>query len=593
MSHDSCALNSDGSLKDASDIVPPQNAFTTLLQSGCTPALTVAGSQHSTRTSRPSTHVRDANNVSSSTRKRMLSSATDPPAKKAAAMHFLSPLDTDEEDEDEGNNPSSPPIQEGSFYEEFVPHPDDNDDNDEAKSGNGDDASQMTVSKSERTVDLHTIFTHTSDGWVCNLCNLTEQLATLEDDPEAITEDGFDVGDAIRKALALIEQIRKSPQAHTFLKKSCEEEGIPVHEILAWVRTHWASLFKCLEHFMSLHLAINHFILLADKSPKVPMLHNKAYSDFKLDWTDWKKIQLEPTTAQQSFSSATHPTASQTIPTLECHADMWQTMANSIEYSPITDAIQKGLKNMGKYYKKTNDSDIYFICLVLDPNYKLAYVESHWSAEKVMSGRVGLQALFNKYYEAPPMSCTMDAAVPTKVLQGVRYGQSWMRDAVTAHQAADNHMHDLLQELSSYLTSPLEETDNIVAWWGICFSFYTHFSIPHYLAFGGITSTLCRNALAPATFSALQLLKAGYRNGHVSAATEAEEFAAIKKFSSVQVQTRKKWTGPQRMVLNGLVLGLKILQNWTMVQFLVLILDPLNWTELNCGSTRHISRITP
>jgi hypothetical protein len=38
--------------------------------------------------------------------------------------------------------------------------------------------------------------------------SLTEQLATLEDDPEAITEDGFDVGDAVGKALALIEQVK-------------------------------------------------------------------------------------------------------------------------------------------------------------------------------------------------------------------------------------------------------------------------------------------------------------------------------------------------------------------------------------------------
>ncbi|KAG1717999.1 hypothetical protein EDB19DRAFT_1991993 [Suillus lakei] len=81
---------------------------------------------------------------------------------------------------------------------------------------------------------------------------------------------------------------------------------------------------------------------------------------------------------------------------------------------------------------------------------------------------------------------------------------------------------DPLQELSSYLTSPLEETDNIVVWWGGS-------AVPSERAFssGGITSTLHRNALAPATFSALQLLKAGYRNGHVSAATEAEEFAAM------------------------------------------------------------------
>ncbi|KAG1900995.1 uncharacterized protein F5891DRAFT_1188091 [Suillus fuscotomentosus] len=145
-------------LKDASDIVfynypndhtplpqvPLKNTFTALLQSGCTPVLIVAGSQHSTRTSRPSACVQDANNVSSNTRKHMLSSATDPPPKKATTMHFLSPLDTDEEDKDEGNSPSSPPTQEGSFYEEFVPHPDDNDNDNKAKSGNGDDASQMT-----------------------------------------------------------------------------------------------------------------------------------------------------------------------------------------------------------------------------------------------------------------------------------------------------------------------------------------------------------------------------------------------------------------------------------------------------------------
>jgi hypothetical protein len=41
-----------------------------------------------------------------------------------------------------------------------------------------------------------------------DIASLTEQLAILEDDPEAITEDGFDVGDAVGKALALIEQVK-------------------------------------------------------------------------------------------------------------------------------------------------------------------------------------------------------------------------------------------------------------------------------------------------------------------------------------------------------------------------------------------------
>ncbi|KAG2348374.1 hypothetical protein BDR05DRAFT_944506 [Suillus weaverae] len=248
---------------------------------------------------------------------------------------------------------------------------------------------------------------HTIDnGDETDIDSLTEQLATLEDDSEAITKDDFDVVDAIGKALTLIEQIHKSPQARAFSKKSCEERGIPIHKILAWVRTRWASLFKCLKHFLSLCLAINRFTLLADKSPEVLKLHNKSYSDFKLDRADWKKIWLmcnvlkEPTTAQQSFSSAAHLTASQTIPTLECLANTWQTMAGSTEYVLITDAIQKGLKNVGKYYEKTGNLYIYLsvwhisdVTTVLDPNYKLAYVKSRWSDAKVASGRAHLQAL--------------------------------------------------------------------------------------------------------------------------------------------------------------------------------------------------------
>ncbi|KAG2069785.1 hypothetical protein BDR04DRAFT_1156286 [Suillus decipiens] len=150
-----------------------------------------------------------------------------------------------------------------------------------------------------------------------DIASLTEQLAALEHDPEAIVEDGFDVSDAVGKALALIEQICKSLQAQAFFKKSCEEEGVAVHEILTW----------------------------------------------------------EPATAQQLFSLVAYPTAWQTIPTLECLASVWGMIAGNPEYAIIVDAITKGLKNVEKYYQKASDLDVYFICLVLDPNYKLAYVK--------------------------------------------------------------------------------------------------------------------------------------------------------------------------------------------------------------------------
>jgi len=38
---------------------------------------------------------------------------------------------------------------------------------------------------------------------------------------------------------------------------------------------------------------------------------------------------------------------------------------------------------------------------------------------------------------------------------------------------------------------------------------------------GGITGTLNRNSLSVASFEALQILKSGYRNGHIAAAEDA------------------------------------------------------------------------
>ncbi|KAG2029372.1 hypothetical protein BDR03DRAFT_880961, partial [Suillus americanus] len=102
--------------------------------------------------------------------------------------------------------------------------------------------------------------------------------------------------------------------------------------------------------------AVNRFTLLADESHEVPKLRKKSYSDFKLDRADWKMIRLVHDVLKVA-------------------------------------AIKKGLNNVEKYYQKANDSDVYFICLVLDPNYKLAYVESRWTEAKVASGRACLQAV--------------------------------------------------------------------------------------------------------------------------------------------------------------------------------------------------------
>jgi hypothetical protein len=96
--------------------------------------------------------------------------------------------------------------------------------------------------------------------------------------------------------------------------------------------------------------------------------------------------------------------------------------------------------------------------------------------------------------------------------------------------------HNPRQELERYLDTPVEDVVDIVAWLGMHSRQYLTLtriakdflaiqgsSIPskHAFSSGGITGTAHRNSLHPTTFAALQILKAGYRNGHLSATGEA------------------------------------------------------------------------
>jgi hAT family C-terminal dimerisation region len=130
-----------------------------------------------------------------------------------------------------------------------------------------------------------------------------------------------------------------------------------------------------------------------------------------------------------------------------------------------------------------------------------------------------------------------EPAPPTRPSLENRYSNAWMRKAIKAHQAADQLACNPHQELTVYLSSPLEEANDVVAWWGLHSLQFPMLaciapdylpiqgsSVPSEQAFssGGITSTVRCNALASSTFGLLQLLKAVYRNGHVSATVEAE-----------------------------------------------------------------------
>ncbi|KAG2039591.1 hypothetical protein BDR03DRAFT_859672, partial [Suillus americanus] len=81
----------------------------------------------------------------------------------------------------------------------------------------------------------------------------------------------------------------------------------------------------------------------------------------------------------QIFSATHEPTVWRTIPVLKYLQEVLQNMANSSKFSHFSMAIEAGVANLSKWYGKTDDTDVYFICLALDPNYKVTYAKDKWA----------------------------------------------------------------------------------------------------------------------------------------------------------------------------------------------------------------------
>ena len=49
-----------------------------------------------------------------------------------------------------------------------------------------------------------------------------------------------------------------------------------------------------------------------------------------------------------------------------------------------------------------------------------------------------------------------------------QYGQAFMHATIRSHQESDSAKQDPHQELQAYLNAPVEEVEDVVAWWGVC-----------------------------------------------------------------------------------------------------------------------------
>ena len=76
---------------------------------------------------------------------------------------------------------------------------------------------------------------------------------------------------------------------------------------------------------------------------------------------------------------------------------------------------------------------------------------------------------YDEYYTRNTPTSTQpsktDAQAPPS---GGQYGRTWMLAAVKKRQELDRAQLSPRAELQEYLKGPLEVTDDVVAWWGVC-----------------------------------------------------------------------------------------------------------------------------
>lgn len=197
------------------------------------------------------------------------------------------------------------------------------------------------------------------------------------------------------------------------------------------------------------------------------------------------------------------------------------------KFAELAENIHGGLENMLKWYRSTDDSLAYFVCLrmytlntivcrndtnfswtVLDPKWKDWYVKKMWDSEAFDKAMAKFRSLvssslpsaqlcyflgsslifqYETYYDepaSPPVKettarTTESNKAPTSASTATQYGMSWMTDAVGSDEEDSAADDDKFAELKRYL-SLLREKDvvDVVAWWGVSITIAVlHFAV--------------------------------------------------------------------------------------------------------------------
>ncbi|CAG8697217.1 811_t:CDS:2, partial [Cetraspora pellucida] len=183
-------------------------------------------------------------------------------------------------------------------------------------------------------------------------------------------------------------------------------------------------------------------------------------------------LKLNHYEATQLISSAKYPLLASIMPIYNYLIEELETYYNNSGLSyKIATAVNAGLKKLKIYYSKTNNSDMYTIAIILDPQLKLNYFEeNNWNRIFIDHIKENFLLTYNNYY--------MLSAYET-----IEHGQKDCIndddfDYLLEHIYGKKRKLDWKNEVELYLKAPCAtRRQNILQWWKEHKTEYPHLAI--------------------------------------------------------------------------------------------------------------------
>ncbi|CDO76573.1 hypothetical protein BN946_scf184831.g9 [Trametes cinnabarina] len=199
--------------------------------------------------------------------------------------------------------------------------------------------------------------------------------------------------DPIGKVRALVSSCRQSDQRRTEFRRTIEEgnkdklwkdaEGkpmeLPVLQLLRDCETRWSSTFLMLKRVFLLYPAIQTFLQHASRADISHVALSADEYDVLKDIYQVLEIAHD---AQQLVSSERTPSLSIALPAYELILEAWTKLRDELPH--LKHYIDKGMSKIQEYVYKSRESRIYALAIVLNPAFKLMWIQDHWTPEAAL-----------------------------------------------------------------------------------------------------------------------------------------------------------------------------------------------------------------